>query len=173
MKNLIGVFATLAGVTVVTPLATYGQATLTQTIDLKTWTGVPVTIVQPPPPQPSAGFSLTSIAIDPMLGIVYVADYATTNIYQINALSNTVMGADYTNGLYSTADIGPIQNPPGTAPKVVMANPVNYRWTFMGQGGGAQFSGTTASMRERFNRAAPGIPRPTTSTVPTASSSLP
>src|SRR5205085_3750434 len=47
-----------------------------------------------------------------------------------------------TNGLFSTADIGATQNLPGTAPKVVLANPVTNRWLFMGQGGGAQFTGT-------------------------------
>jgi DNA-binding beta-propeller fold protein YncE len=117
-------------------------ATLIQTIDLSAWTGTPVTIVQPPPPQPSPGFSLTGIAFNPVSRTLYVADYATTNVYQIDTVTNNVMSAVYTNGLYSTADIGPTQNLPGTAPKVVLANSVTDRWIFMGQGGGAQFNGT-------------------------------
>ena len=81
--------------------------------------------------------------LNPSSNTIYVADYATTNVYAIDGATDTVTSAVYTNGLYSTADIGPTQNLPGTAPKVVLANPSTNRWIFMGQGGGAQFSGTT------------------------------
>jgi len=123
--------------------AVNGQATLVQTIDLKNWAGVPVTIVQPPPPQPAAGFSITSMAFNPSNQTLYVADYATTNVYAIDSVTNTVQSAVYTNGLFSTADIGATQALPGTFPKVVLANPKTNRWIFLGQGGGAEFSGTT------------------------------
>ena len=135
------VFALLGGVLLAAPVAAYAQATLTQTIDLGTYAGVPVTIVQPPPPLPAPGFSLTGIAFNPSSNTIYVSDYATTNVYAIDSVTNTVTSAVYTNGLFSTADIGATQNLPGTAPKVVLANPVTNRWLFMGQGGGAQFSG--------------------------------
>ena len=133
----------LVGALLTASPAAYAQARLVQTIDLGTWAGVPVTIVQPPLAQPAPGFSLTGIAFNPLGNTIYVSDYATTNVYAIDAATNTVTSAVYTNGLHSTADIGPTQNLPGTAPKVVLTNPVTNRWIFMGQGGGAQFSGTT------------------------------
>jgi DNA-binding beta-propeller fold protein YncE len=142
MKSLIGCFEMLLGALLAASPAVYAQAALVKTIDLGTWTGVPVTIVQPPPPQPAPGFSLTGIAFNPLSNTIYVSDYATTNVYAVDSVTNTVTSAVYTNGLFSTADIGPTQNLPGTAPKVVLANPVTNRWIFMGQGGGAQFSGT-------------------------------
>jgi len=117
-------------------------ATLVQTIDLNTWSGAPVTIVQPPPPQPAPGFSLTGIAFDPVSHTLYVSDYASTNVYQIDSVSNSVVSAVYTNGLYTTADIGPAQDVPGTAPTVVLANPLTNRWMFTGEKGGAEFNGT-------------------------------
>ena len=140
MKNSTKISTVLALVAV--SQALHAQATLVQTIDLGTWAGSPVTIVQPPPPLPAPGFSLTSLAFNPSSRTLYVSDYATTNVYAIDTTTNTVTSAVYTNGLYSTADIGPTQNLPGTAPKVVLANPVTNRWLFMGQGGGAQFTGT-------------------------------
>jgi DNA-binding beta-propeller fold protein YncE len=140
MKAL-SVTAVLAGV-LLTAQAGRSQARLIQTIDLGTWAGVPVSIVQPPLPQPAPGFSLTSLAFNPSNNTIYVADYATTNVYAIDAATGAVQFAVYTNGLFSTADIGATQNLPGTAPKVVLANPVTNRWLFMGQGGGAQFTGT-------------------------------
>ena len=143
MKNSNRFFTMVLGALVAASPAVHAQATLKQTIDLRTWAGTPVTIVQPPPPQPAPGFSLTSIAFNPSSNTIYAADYATTNVYAIDGATNTVTSAVYTNGLYSTADIGPTQNLPGTAPKVVLANPSTNRWIFMGQGGGAQFSGTT------------------------------
>src|SRR5690242_8498813 len=94
-------------------------------------------------PAPAPCCSLTSIAFNPSNHTLYVADYATTNVYAIDTLTNTVTSAVYTNGLFSTADIGATQNLPGTAPKVVLVNPLTNRWIFMGQGGGAEFSGTT------------------------------
>lgn len=109
-----------------------------QTINLSKWTGVPVSIVQPPPPVPAPGFSLTGIAFNPVSKSIYVADYATTNVYEIDSVTNTVLSAVYTNGLGSSADIGTTENLPGTAPKVVL---VTNRWLFIGQGGGAQFNG--------------------------------
>ena len=138
MKFFNGLFAIFA----ISP-ALLAQGQLVKTIDLGAWTGAPVTIVQPPPPQPAPGFSLTGVALNPLSNTLYVADYATTNVYSIDTATNTVTGAVYTNGLYSTADIGPTQNLPGTAPKVVLVNPNTNRWIFMGQGGGAQFSGST------------------------------
>jgi hypothetical protein len=143
MKNSAGLFAMLVGTLVAASPAVYAQATLVQTIDLRAWAGIPVTIVQPPPPQPAPGFSLTGIAFNPSSNTIYVSDYATTNVYAIDSVTNTVTSAVYTNGLFSTADIGATQNFPGTAPKVVLVNPVTHRWIFTGQGGGAQFSGTT------------------------------
>ena len=123
--------------------AVHAQARLVQTIDLGKWTGVPVSIVQPPPPLPAHGFSLTGIAFNPTSNTLFVSDYATTNVYAISGATNTVSSAVYTNGLFSSADIGATQNLPGTAPKSVLVNPATDRWLFMGQGGGAQFSGTT------------------------------
>lgn len=144
MKKLTGWLAALAATLIAVPPVTYGQATLVETIDLRTWTGVPVQIVQPPPPVPAPGFALSSIAFDPVINTLYVADYATTNVYLIDATTNTITSAVYTNGIAPiTSDIGPMQNLPGTAPNVVLANPTTNQWVFMGQGGGAQFSGTT------------------------------
>lgn len=141
-RKLSGSFALLVGGLLAAPLIVSAQPTLVQTIDLGAWAGIPATIVQPPPPQPAPGFSLTGIAFNTVSNTLYVSDYATTNVYAIDSLSNTVQGAVYTNGLFSTADIGATQNLPGTAPKVVLVNPVTNRWLFMGQGGGAQFNGT-------------------------------
>jgi DNA-binding beta-propeller fold protein YncE len=122
--------------------AIYAQATLLQTVDLRAWTGVPVTIVQPPPPQPAPGFSITGIAFNPVSNTIYVSDYATTNVYAIETVTNTVTSAVYTNGLYTIADIGPTQDVQGTAPTVVLVNPLTNRWMFTGEKGGAAFSGT-------------------------------
>ena len=133
--------AVLAGVLSISQ-AGYAQGKLTQRIDLRTWAGTPVSIVQPSLPQPAPGFSLTGIAFNPSNNTIYVADYATTNVYALDAVTGGVQFAVYTNGLISTADIGATQNLPGMAPKVVLANPVTNRWLFMGQGGGAQFTGT-------------------------------
>ena len=141
MAFVVGVLAVSGAAQAQSPAA--APATLVQTIDLGAWTGVPVTIVQPPPPQPAPGFSLTSMAFDPAIKTFYVADYATTNVYLLDGVTNTVTSAVYTNGLFSTADIGATQTLPGTAPNVVLANPATNRWIFMGHGGGAQFSGTT------------------------------
>src|ERR1043165_402970 len=113
----------------------YSQGRLVQTIDLRTFTGAPVSVVQPPPPQPAPGFSLTSIAINPSTRTLYVSDYATTNIYAIDAASNAVTSAVYTNGLFSSADIGATQNLQGQAPTVVLTNPSTGRWAYMGEGG--------------------------------------
>jgi len=117
MKSVSGCLATVAGVLLSVSQVAHRQATLVQTIDLRSWAGVPVRIVQPPPPVPAPGFSLTSIAFNPTIQTLYVADYATTNVYAIDTVSNTVQSAVYTNGLFSTADIGITQNIPGTAPK--------------------------------------------------------
>ena len=100
----------------------HAQGKLIQTIDLRTWPGAPVSIVQPPLPQPAPGFSLTGIAFNPSNNTIYVADYATTNVYAIDAATGSVQFAVYTNGLFSTADIGATQNLPGTGPKAVLAN---------------------------------------------------
>ena len=142
MKKFVGLFAMLMGVLLAASPAVYAQAKLVQTIDLKTWAGVPVSIVQPPLPQPAPGFSLTGIAVNPLSNTIYVSDYATTNVYAIDGGTNTVTSAVYTNGLYTTADIGPAQDVPGTAPTVVLANSATNRWMFTGEKGGAEFSGT-------------------------------
>ena len=118
------------------------QANLAQTIDLSQWAGSPVTIVQPPPPQPAPCCSLTSIAFNPSNHTLYVADYATTNVYAIDTTTNTVQSAVYTNGLFTNIDLGPGQNFPGSAPKTVLVNPTTNRWIYMGQAGGGQFDGT-------------------------------
>jgi YVTN family beta-propeller protein len=128
----------LAGIT---PPAAFAQ-TLTQTIDLSTWTGTPVQIVQPPPPPPAPPFSLVSIAFDPVSNTLYAADHATTIVYAIDGTTNSVTSAVYTNGLFSTQDIGP-QIIPVVGPNTVHVNSATNRWLFVGQGGGAQFSGTT------------------------------
>src|SRR5689334_16246980 len=144
MRNAMkctGWFATWMGLALTAP-AVYAQATLVQTIDLGAWNGAPVSIVQPPLPQPSPGFSLTGIAFNPSNNTIYVSDYATTNVYAIDALTKTVASAVYTNGLFTTADIGPTQDVPGTAPAVVLANPSTNRWMFTGERGGAEFNGT-------------------------------
>ena len=57
MAFVVGVLAVSGAAQAQSPAA--APATLVQTIDLGAWTGVPVTIVQPPPPQPAPGFSLT------------------------------------------------------------------------------------------------------------------
>ena len=121
---------------------TASAQSLLQTIDLNTWTGVPVSIVQPPLPQPAPGFSLTSLAFNPVTSTLYAADNATTNVYIIDATTGTVTSAVYTNGLFSTVDIGS-QAVPGTGPTVVLVNPATNRWLFTSQTGGAQFIGTT------------------------------
>jgi DNA-binding beta-propeller fold protein YncE len=125
--------AVLAGLLLGVAIVANAQGTLVQTIDLSTWTGSPVTIVQPPPPQPAPGFSLTSLAFNRSTHTLYVADYATTNVYAIDTTTGAVTSAVYTNGLFSTADIGATQNLPGTAPKVVLANPVTIAGSSWGR----------------------------------------
>jgi len=141
---VIAILAAMASATAAHAQAPAGApATLVQTIDLNAWPGTPVTVVQPPPPQPAPGFSLTGIAFDPISGTIYVSDYATTNVYQIDSATGAVVSAVYTNGLYTTVDIGPSQDVPGTAPTVVLANPLTNRWMFTGEKGGAAFNATT------------------------------
>jgi DNA-binding beta-propeller fold protein YncE len=123
--------------------AAYAQGNLAQTIDLSQWGGTPVAIVQPPMPAPAPCCSLTSIAFNPSNHTLYVADYATTNVYAIDTATNAVQSAVYTNGLFTNVDLGPGQNLPGSAPKTVLVNPATNRWIYMGQAGGAQFNGTT------------------------------
>jgi DNA-binding beta-propeller fold protein YncE len=142
MKTLAGSFAMLVGAMAAVPTGAYSQATLVKTIDLRTWAGIPVTIAQPPLPQPAPGFSLTGIAFNPLSNTIYVSDYATTNVYAIDGVTNTVTSAVYTNGLRTIADIGATQDVQGTAPTVVLANSTTNRWMFTGEGGGAEFSGT-------------------------------
>jgi DNA-binding beta-propeller fold protein YncE len=141
MKKIPALLLALMTLFAVCPRA-HAQATLTQTIDLSAWTGTPVTVVQPPPPKPAAGFSLTGIAFDPVSHTIYVSDYATTNVYLIDSATKAVSSAVYMNGLFTTADIGATQDVPGQAPTVVLANPSTNRWMFTGEGGGAEFNGT-------------------------------
>ena len=101
----LAVLAALLGATLASPAA-YAQATLVRTIDLGAWGGVPVVqsgfplpspivISNPftvPVPQPAPGnaFSLTGIAVDPVLNRVYVADHASTNVYLIDGATNKI-----------------------------------------------------------------------------------
>lgn len=130
--------------------------TLVQTIDLRSFTGAPTVIAAVPAPPPPASFALTSIAYDPSVNRLYAADSASTNVYHVDTLSSQVVAAVYTTGIGPiTADIGPAQNLPGTAPTTVLVNPVTGRWLYTSQGGGAQFAGTTlaepTSARAYFN----------------------
>src|SRR5437763_1810786 len=109
-RNLFRSFSLLVAGLLAASQVVGAQPTLVQTIDLGAWAGLPVTIVQPPPPQPAPGFSLTGIAFNPVSNTLYVSDYATTNVYAIDSLSNTVQSAVYTNGLFASADIGATQN---------------------------------------------------------------
>jgi DNA-binding beta-propeller fold protein YncE len=97
-------------------------ATLVQTIDLGTWNGtlanfpmypLPATFtnsslfLQVPQPPPGTPFSLTGIAVDPVINTVYVADHASSNVYLIDGTTNTVKAATYatyTYGLYGNID---------------------------------------------------------------------
>jgi len=134
-------------------------AKLVQTIDLSASTVTPVSVIQPPipvpptfidnfmympvpQPAPGSAFSLTGIAVDPVINTIYVSDHASSNVYLIDGATNTVKSAAYTYGLYGNID----GLPSSTANKVVttvVANPVTNRWLFMGGDGGAQFDGTT------------------------------
>jgi DNA-binding beta-propeller fold protein YncE len=143
MKNFNQFVSVIGGVLLAAAPVVFGQPALVQTIDVTKWAGVPLTVALPPIPPPASGFSLTSIAINPVTNTVYVSDYATASVYMIDTVTKSVTSAVSVNGFFSTADIGASQNLPGTAPKVVLANPVTNRWLFMGQGGGAQFSGST------------------------------
>src|ERR1051326_4750566 len=155
-------FAFLAGLlgAIASPTA-YAQAALVKTIDLGSWGGVPVvqsgyplpspivisspSTVQVPQPAPGNAFSLTGIAVDPVLNRVYVADHASTNVYLIDGATNTVSAAVYTYGFFGNIDgvppsMGGIM---GKAVTNVIANPVTGRWLTLGGFGGGQFTGTT------------------------------
>src|ERR1051326_6898301 len=115
-------FAFLAGLlgAIASPTA-YAQAALVKTIDLGSWGGVPVvqsgyplpspivisspSTVQVPQPAPGNAFSLTGIAVDPVLNRVYVADHASTNVYLIDGATNTVSSAVYTYGFFGNVDV--------------------------------------------------------------------
>lgn len=133
--------------------------TLVQTIDLAASPVVPVSIVQPPQPvppnfivnplympvpqpEPGSAFSLTGIAVDPVINTIYVSDHASSNVYMIDGATNAVKSAVYTYGLYGNAD-GLPSSTSSLVVTTVLANPVTNRWLFMGGDGGAQFSGTT------------------------------
>jgi DNA-binding beta-propeller fold protein YncE len=162
MKRLAGSFGMILGALLAASPAVYAQATLVKTIDLKTWTGVPVSTVQPPIPVPSnvivapsyvqvpqpapgSAFSLTGIAVDPVSNTIYVADHASSNVYLIDGATNTVSSAAYTYPLSGNIDGVPpaLSGTAGNVVTTVVANPVTNRWLFMGEFGGAQFSGTT------------------------------
>jgi hypothetical protein len=140
--------------------AALAAPTLVQTIDLGTWTGtlanfpmfpLPATFtdsplfLQVPQPPPGTPFSLTGIAIDPVINTIYVADHASSNVYLIDGATNTVKSATYTYGLYGNIDGVPpaLDGAAGAVVTTVIANPVTNRWLFMGEFGGAQFNGTT------------------------------
>jgi DNA-binding beta-propeller fold protein YncE len=114
--------------------------TLLHTIDIGAWQGTPATSILTPIPAPLfPGFSLTSIAYDPLHQIVYVADSNTANVYQINATTNAVATAVNTQGL------GTPTNGLTTifTPRTVLVNPAANRWAVTGRLGGGEFTGTT------------------------------
>ena len=120
MRKLMGPIAILLGALVASSTA-YGQATLVKTLDLSAWTGAPVVqsafplpspivitnpfYVQVPQPAPGSAFSLTGIAVDPVLNRVYVADHASSNVYLIDGATNTVSSAVYTYGFFGNVDV--------------------------------------------------------------------
>ena len=133
---------------------------LVQTIDLGTWTGtlanfpmypLPPTFtsdprfLQVPQPPPGTSFSLTGIAVDPVINTIYVADHASSNVYLINGATNAVTSATYTYGFFGNIDGVPpaLDGAAGNVLTTVIANPVTNRWMFMGEFGGAQLNGTT------------------------------
>ncbi|HYL73801.1 MAG TPA: hypothetical protein VEU96_06325 [Bryobacteraceae bacterium] len=162
MKHLAVTFAIFMGALLAASPALHAQATLVKTIDLSTWTGVPVSTAQPPIPVPSnvivapsyvqvpqpapgSSFSLTGIAVDPVSNTIYVADHASSNVYLIDGAINAVSSAAYTYGLYGNIDGVPpaLSGTAGNVVTTVIANPATNRWLFMGEFGGGQFSGTT------------------------------
>ena len=159
MQKLTGPFAILLGALVASSTA-HAQATLVKTIDLGSWAGVPVvqsaftlgtytpivaTSYIQVPPSPGSKFSITGIAVDPVLNTVYVADHASSNVYLVDGASNTVSSAVYTYGFFGNADgLGPaLSGLSGNVVTTVVANPTTGRWLSMGADGGGQFSGTT------------------------------
>src|SRR5438270_7046717 len=114
VKNISNLLPLFGAIVFLASPAVYAQGRVVQTIDLRTWAGTPVPVVVPPAPVPAPGFSLTGIAFNPANHTIYVSDYATTNVYAIDSVTNTVQSAVYTNGLFASADIGATQNLPGT-----------------------------------------------------------
>lgn len=117
---------------------TAAASVLQQVIDLSTWTGTPISPWSPPlPPAPNPGFSLTSLAYDPVLHRLYAADSQTAYVYMIDTLTNTVQAVSNTQGAAS---------PPGRldvySPLTLLANPASGRWAVMGPYYGAKFIGT-------------------------------
>src|SRR5881394_2959103 len=119
MKSLLVAPTALLLGALVTPSISHAQATLVKTIDLGAWKGTPVAatvfplppitpIVSPAyvevPPSPGSAFSLTGIALDPVLNTVYVADHASSNVYLIDGAANTVSSAVYTYGFFGNVD---------------------------------------------------------------------
>src|SRR5437762_7131745 len=74
------IFASLLATLLLVSAAIQAQ-TLVQTIDLK---------------QSNSSAALTSIAIDPGINTLYVADGATTNVYLIDTATNAVTATVYT-----------------------------------------------------------------------------
>ena len=128
-------FAFLLTCLLLAPAGVHGQ-TLLQTINLK---------------QPDGAAALTSIAVDPGINTLYVADGATTNVYLIDTTTNSVTGTVYT-AAFGSASLTPtppqfgidgLPLGPGYLPNVVLANPVTHSWVWMGQSEGVKFNGTT------------------------------
>jgi len=117
------------------PLVTNAQ-TLMQTIDLR---------------QANSSSDLTSLAIDPGINTLYVADGASTNVYLIDTTTNAVTGSVYT-AAFGTGALTPtppqfgvdgLPLGPGYLPNVVLANPITHSWVWLGQSEGVKFTGTT------------------------------
>jgi hypothetical protein len=114
--------------------------TLVQTIDLAAWPGIPATsLLQPPPTPLFPGLSLTSIAYDPVLNLIYVADSNSANVYHVDALTNTVLAAVNTQGLGTPPD----QLYTVFTHRTVLVNPAVGRWAVTGPLGGGEFDRTT------------------------------
>ena len=74
MNKFTGWFKTLAGVLRAAPPTVYPQPKLVQTINLRTWTGAPIPMVQPLPPRPIGYLSSESLPTVEHLIMVLLGD---------------------------------------------------------------------------------------------------
>lgn len=126
----------LTAVLLASASAAFAQGTLVTTIDVSTWNGVVATPILPsPPPPPYPGFSLTSLAFDPVLKTLYAADSNSSIVYQIDTTTNTIKAAVNTQG--GNSPIGSFSH------LTAMADPTTGRWAVMGAFGGAKFTAST------------------------------